>query len=57
MIRGIEQAVYKERPGQLCLFILEMRRLLGDLIMAFQFLKETYEKDRTSILAGPVAIG
>lgn len=57
MIRGMGHISSKERPGELSLFILEKRRLPGGLIKAFQFVKEAYEKDRTNILARPVAIG
>jgi len=51
MIRGLEQLSCEERLRELGLFSLEKRRLQGDLIAAFQYLKWAYRKDGENIFS------
>ena len=52
MIGGLEHLSYEEMLRELGLFSLEKRRLQGDLIVAFQYLKGAYKQEGERLFTG-----
>jgi len=52
MIRALEHLSYEDMMREFGLLSLEQRRLWGDLIAAFQYLKGTYKKAGWHVIIG-----
>jgi len=49
MLRGLQHLSYKDRLRELGWFSLEKRRLWGDVIAAFQYLKGAYNQEGSQL--------
>jgi len=52
MIQGVEHTSYEDRLKELGLFSLKKRRLRGDLMVTFQYLKQSYKKEEERLFSG-----
>ena len=52
MIRGLEHLSYEDRLRELGLFSLEKRRLCGDHIVVFQYVKGAYSEAGEGLYQG-----
>ena len=57
MIKGLEHLSCEDRLRELGLLSLEKRRLWGDIIVAFQYLRGTTEKMGTISFTRPIVTG
>ena len=55
--RGLQHLCYRKWLRELRLFSLETRRLQGDFIVASQYIKGAYKRDRMTFLQGHVVTG
>ena len=56
IFQGTEHLSYKDSLRDLGLFSLEKRKLHGDLVAAFQYIKGNYRKEGADYLVGSVVI-